>query len=188
MQDLDVHLAAIVNREQQAFAEWMAGAEPAIRRSLSGFAHQVDVESVVQETLLRIWLVAARHQPDGKPNGLLRLAIRIGRNYALDEVRRLRPLRSITEDRAADIVDQGSIDVAPDPLLRRVLLGCLRKLAGRPATALSARLDAGGESDRELAASVGMAVNTFRQNVARGRRAIEACLKRHGVILAEVHK
>ena len=33
-------------------------------------------EAVVQETLLRLWQVAPRHTPDGRPDSLLRLGIR----------------------------------------------------------------------------------------------------------------
>jgi len=53
--DLDRHLPAIVAGDAQAFAAWLAGAEPRIRASLRGFAAQVDVEAVLQETLLRVW-------------------------------------------------------------------------------------------------------------------------------------
>jgi len=53
---------------------------------------------------------------------------------------------------------------------------------------IQARLSARGERDDDLAARLGMAVNTFRQNLARARRAIEACLASHGVNLEEVRQ
>lgn len=184
MPDLDVHLRGIAAREEQAFAAWLAGAEPAVRRALRSFAARVDVESVVQETLLRIWQVAPRHVPDGRPDSLLRLAHRIARNLALDEARRTRRERPAAGDMGAgeETVDPAP---APDPLLRRVLAACLRKLGGAPARALHARLFAGGQRDEALAEHNGMAVNTFRQNVARARRAIAQCLARSGVALEE---
>lgn len=44
--------------DREAFAEWMGMVEIPLRRSLSRFARAVDVEVVMQETLLRMWLVA----------------------------------------------------------------------------------------------------------------------------------
>ena len=86
--DLDQHLPAILLRDSRAFARWMAGAEGTMRDSLRSFATVVDVESVLQEALLRVWTVAPRFVADGRPNGLLRLGIRIARNLAVSEVRR----------------------------------------------------------------------------------------------------
>ena len=88
MIDLDVHLALIVAGDATAFARWLAGAEYTVRVSLASFAAVVDVEAVLQESLLRVWQVAPRFVADGEPNGLLRLAIRIGRNLCVSELRR----------------------------------------------------------------------------------------------------
>ena len=60
MTDLDDLLPAIVAGDHDAFARWVAGAELRLRASVQGFARQVDVESVVQECLLRVWQVAPR--------------------------------------------------------------------------------------------------------------------------------
>ena len=46
--DLDRYLPAIVAGDADAFAQWVAGAEPALRRALRGFAAHVDVEAIVQ--------------------------------------------------------------------------------------------------------------------------------------------
>ena len=88
--DLDAHLPAIVVGDTRSFGAWLAGAEPRVRDSLRSFARAIDVEAVLQETLLRVWQVAPRFIPDGRANGLVRLAIRIGRNLAVSEVRRTR--------------------------------------------------------------------------------------------------
>src|SRR5262245_66019536 len=90
MTDLDPYLPGIALGDEDSFAAWIAGAEGPLRRSLRRFAAAVDTESVVQETLLRIWQVARRCEPDGRPNSLLRLAFRIARNLAVDETRRRR--------------------------------------------------------------------------------------------------
>ena len=90
--DLDEYAAAIGAGDLDAFGRWVAGAEPVVRGSLRSFAARVDAEAVVQETLFRVWQVARRFVADDRPNGLVRLALRIARNLALDEMRRLRTM------------------------------------------------------------------------------------------------
>ena len=137
--DLDSHLSGIVIGDAGAFGRWVAGAEGRLRLSLASFAAQVDCEAVLQEALLRIWQVAPRHVPDGQPNSLFRLAIRICRNLAIDEVRRTR--REAPEPAPLPIAEPAA---EPDPLLRRAIQDCRDKLGGKPAVALAARLAGGG--------------------------------------------
>lgn len=190
MSDLDQHLPAIAAGDAEAFAAWLAGAEPRIRLSLSRFAAHVDAEAVVQETLLRVWQVAPRFEPDGRANGLLRLGVRIARNQAISELRRRRVPVATTEALARAAEDSARLavePVEPDPALRAALAQCVEQLKGPPKRALAQRL---GElplrPDRELAERVGMSLNTFLQNVRRARKAVETCLARAGVRLAEV--
>ena len=186
MPDLDDHLPALVAGDAQAFGSWVADAERRLRLSLSRFAESVDVEAVLQETLLRIWQVAPRHHPDGRPDSLLRLAVRIARNLAIDEVRRRRP-ETLDDDSLERLAGD---DCEPareaDPLLRRAIQVCLAALKGKPREVLLTRLRASGESDAELAAGLRMAVNTFLQNVVRARRALTDCLSNRGVQVDEV--
>lgn len=175
--DLDIHLPQIAAGESAAFAAWLAGAEPAIRRSLTSFAATVDTEAVLQEALLRVWQVAPRVVPDGRPNSLLRLGTRIARNLAIDQTRRAR-VKTVEPDE----LEVGVEPSLPDPMLRRVIARCREQLAGPPSRALSARLD-GGAPDRELAERLGMKLNTFLKNVGRARKALAECLRRRGIAL-----
>lgn len=175
--DLDVHLAAIMRGDAHAFGAWMAGAEPTVRLSLRSFASVIDVEAVLQECLLRVWQVAPRFEPDGDANGLLRLAIRIGRNLAVSEVRRLRatPVEAESLEIAADAHE-------PDPMLQRAIGDCRQALPPKPRQAFDARLQsAGGADDTELAESLGMRLNTFLQNFTRARQLLADCLRKKGV-------
>ncbi|MFT5684958.1 MAG: DNA-directed RNA polymerase specialized sigma24 family protein, partial [Myxococcota bacterium] len=161
----------------EAFAVWLADAEPAIRRSLSSFAATVDTEAVLQETLLRVWQVAPRVKSDGRPNSLLRLGTRIARNLAIDQTRRNR----VWPVEPADL--EVSVEPSmPDPMLRRAIQACREQLAGPASRALSARLD-GRAPDRELAEVLGMKLNTFLKNVGRARKSLAECLRRRGVTL-----
>src|SRR5262249_55478893 len=90
MIDLDVHLPGIVLRDKRAFGAWMAGAEPTVRYRRRSLARGADAGAVPQGALPRVGLAPPRFGRDDKPNGLLRLAIRMGRNLAVSEVRRTR--------------------------------------------------------------------------------------------------
>jgi len=182
--DLDCHLQEIAAGDPDAFALWVAGAEPRLRDSLRTFAAVVDTESVLQEALLRIWQVAPRFRPDGRENGLLRLAIRVARNLALSELRararrvgekELALAQRLEEEAAGPVAD------GPDPLLRRIIARCRELLPERPRAALDARLSsAGGDPDAVLAERLRMKLNTFLQNVTRAKRALADCLNQHG--------
>jgi RNA polymerase sigma-70 factor (ECF subfamily) len=158
----------------------MAGAEGPLRASLRRFARAVDTEAIVQETLLRMWQVAPRVADDGRPDPLLRLAFVTARNLAIDEARRRR--HEVPEDPEAA---PPSINPRPpDPLLRRAIRRCIEALPKQPAAALGKRLRSQGATpDRDLAAELGMRLNTFLQNVTRARRLVAECLERAGVAL-----
>lgn len=182
-------LPAIQNGDAEAFGRWAAGAERPVRESLRPLAAWVDAEAVVQETLLRMWQVAPRVAPDGQPNGLLRLAVRTARNYAISEVRRARVTGVDPEalERAMDHAGEVSAAPPPDPLLRRAIDACRRALPGKPAEALSARLAAaGGERDETLAERLGMKLNTFLQNVTRAKKLLFECLRDKGIPMEEL--
>lgn len=176
--DLDRYLPAIAGGDADAFAAWLAGAEGAVRASLRAFAAAVDVEAVLQESLLRAWQAAPRVQTDGRPNAFLRFTVRIARNLAIDETRRAR-----LELIAPAELERVEVDpILPDPLLRAQVERCRDQLPPAPARALTARLEGrGGASDRDLAASVQMELNTFLKNVGRARAWLVECLNRAGV-------
>lgn len=190
--DLDAHLPAILTGDSRAFGQWMAGAEGTIRDSLRSFATVIDVESVLQEALLRVWQVTPRFVPDGRPNGLLRLGIRIARNLAVSELRRTHARRTqqVPEEdleRALAVAEPRSLDVeGPDPLLRELLAKCHDRLPDKPRQAMTVRLEnEGGRPDDELASVLGMRLNTFLQNFTRARRMLAECLKKHGMVVDE---
>jgi len=182
--DLDVYLAAIVGGDTRAFGSWMSGAEPRVRDSLRSFAWVIDVEAVLQETLLRAWQVAPRLVADGRPNGLVRMAIRIGRNLAISEVRRTKATPTEGDDLETAFAAGERPMSAPDPLLRKAIVECRDKLPDKPRQALDARLaSAGGQDDGDLATALRMKLNTFLQNVTRARQLIADCLHKRGVTI-----
>lgn len=180
MIDLDVHLAQIVAGDADAFARWLTGVEPTVRLSLASFATVVDVEAVLQESLLRVWQVAPRFVADGAPNGLLRLAIRIGRNLAVSELRRTKTRPVEPSDLEPHLDEVRPIE--PDPMLRAAIVECRDKLPAKPRQAFDARLR-GGDEDRTLAERLGMQLNTFLQNFARARKLLAECLSKRGIAI-----
>lgn len=185
MLDLDLHLIAIAAGDADAFGRWLAGAEPRLRESLRPYATRLDVEAVLQETLLRVWQVAPRHRPDGRPNSLLRLGIRVGRNLCIDELRRARAAPMDDEGLEQALAEENITPrAAPDPLLRKAIEECRDKLPDKPAEALVARLSSGGaEPDETLAERLGMRLNTFLQNFTRARKLLAECLGRRNIDL-----
>lgn len=187
MADLDVLLPAIAAGDADAFGRWVAAAEPELRVSLRSFAAVADCEAVLQEGLLRVWQTAPRVTPDGRPNALLRFAVRVSRNLALSEARRFRTAALDEEalQRALDDVAGSEAPAGPDPLLRRAIEACRDELPEKPAAALAQRMEAGGcEPDELLAERLGMRLNTFLQNFTRARKLLAACLEGRGVALA----
>lgn len=182
MIDLDAHLDAIRLGDTAAFGRFVAGAERGVRESLRTFAAQVDCEAVVQETFLRAWQLAPRIEHDGRPNTLLRFAVRVARNLAISEARRARAKG--VDPATLDEVPEVSPSAPPDPILRRAIEECRDKLPQKPSQALAARIEsAGAEPDEALAARLGMRTNTFLQNFSRARKLLGECLESKGVAL-----
>ena len=182
MADLDQHLPAIVAGDPDAFGRWVAGAEPRLRDSLRPLAARVDTEAVLQESLLRMWQVAPRFVSDGKPDGLLRLGIRIARNLAFDELRRRRvdpashrSARSRARRRRRAPADSDARS-APAPGDRRVPR--TSSAANQRARSTRASRPHGGDSDEISPRASSMRLNTFLQNVTRARRLLADCLKK----------
>jgi len=170
-----------------AFADWMRAVEIPLRRSLSRLAHLVDVEVVVQETFLRMWLIACdRGRRLEGDNASLRFAFGVARNVAREEIRRYHPGRFVDME-SLDNLPEGRIEIVPpDPVLARMIRECLGSLPAKPASALEARMNDGSRPDRDLAGSLGMKLNTFLQNIVRARRLLRDCLNRRGARLEEI--
>lgn len=176
--DLDIHLSGIASGDARAYGAFLVAAEPSVRRSLRSFAARVDVEAVLQEAFLRLWQVAPRLVPDGRPNSLLRLGTRIARNLALDELKRRREV-SMPDD-----IEPVLEPAVADPMTQDRIRRCFDDLPPQPAAALRARLDAeAADADAALAERLGMRLNTFFQNVARARKLLLDCLTRFGITL-----
>lgn len=183
MTEIDDAFLAAREWGAEAFARWMTLVERPLRASLRRFARAVDVESVMQEALLRMWIACRDPERaiEGE-NASLRFALRVARNVALEEVRRAR-LEHLVAIEDLDPSKEPSIDPAPseDAGLMRAIKDCLERLRGKPRQALFARLSDGHSlADRDLAATLGMAVNTFLQNIVRARKSVAECLERKG--------
>src|SRR5215210_2050149 len=135
----DELLPLIAAGDSRAFGQWVAGCEHSLRSSLRKFAASVDTEAVLQEALLRVWQVAPKFRPDGKPDALLRFASVTARNVAVSELRRLG-----TRAPEAEAADVAVAAMSPDPLLRAAVKECRDKLPGQPRLALDQRLESAG--------------------------------------------
>lgn len=177
-------LGAMASGDANAFARWSSSVEVPLRVSLRAFATSVDTEAVLQETLLRIWQVAPRFTHDGKPNALLRFAMRTARNVAVSECRKKGTPATQESLEQHEHLEQHVAPVTPDPHLRAQIGKCREKLPKQPRAVLEQRLSSGGDADdTELASRIGMSLNTFLQNFTRARKFLRECLEKAGVNL-----
>jgi DNA-directed RNA polymerase specialized sigma24 family protein len=186
--EVDDRFTAARHGDLAAFTAWMGRVERPIRVSLAPFASAVDVEGIVQETLLRMWILvtdAARARELAGENASLRFAIGMARNLARNEARRTRRELHLPTDELPDMPIQP--EPASDPSLRRAIADCLKRIATRPREALLARLAMQhAEGDRGIARSLGMSVNSFFQNIVRARLQLTRCLEKQGVPPEEI--
>ena len=130
--------------DADAFAEWMKMVEHPLWRSLARFARHIDLEVVVQETFLRMWIVACdpgRHLEGEYAS--LKFALRVARNVGLEELRRTRCGSTVSFD------EQPEPPVCfdfPDPLLKKTIYRCFDLLPQKPKSAMAARLQDGHRS------------------------------------------
>ena len=164
----------------------MGAVEFPIRHSLRRFARAVDVEAVVQETFLRMWLFSQDNSRSlTGEDASLRFAIGLARNVARSEARRLGYEALLP----AEYLPEVTVDPASpsDPRLKQAILDCIGRLARKPLQALRARMElAGLLADGEIAARLGMRVNTLLQNIVRARKQVAECLSRKGISLQEL--
>jgi RNA polymerase sigma-70 factor (ECF subfamily) len=182
MNDLDRELAGIAAGDPESFGRWVAGAEPLLRARLRPLSTRIDAESVLQEVLTRVWTTANRCKRDGRPHALVRYAIRIQHNLAIDELRKAR-LEATDVDTLERylMAEEPSEPGYSDPLMRRLVKGCLELLPPKAQAVVRARWESSGlASDSELAAQLNMKLNTFLQNVTRARKLLADCLRSQG--------
>ena len=116
----------------------------------------------------------------------LKFAFRVARNVAREELRRCRHDRLVNLDVLEDLPEGRYEPDPPDPALRQAIRECLDRLPTKPRNAMKARVQAGAQLDRDLAAGLRMKVNTFLQNIVRARRLLRDCLGQRGVRIEEM--
>ena len=159
----------------------MGRVERPIRASLGRFARAVDVESIVQETLLRMWVLATEGGRDLMgPDASLRFATGLARNLARNEARRMGRMSFLPSDGLPEVPVEA--DPSSDPGLATAIRDCMGRLSGKLRVVLEARIAHGAVApDRELADRLRLKLNTFLQNVVRARQQLRKCLEGKGV-------
>ncbi len=188
MSELDDDFRRAQSGDPMGFEDWVRKVELPLRKGLRSFARHVDVEAIVQESLLRLWVLRSTLSLKGE-NASLRYALTVVRNLALQEAKRLQRFVPLPEDPdySPDPPALPRSDPPPDPILRSAISDCIARLPAQPRNALVARLEGGGaEPDRALAARLHMRVNTFLQNVVRARRHLTECLESRGISIMEM--
>lgn len=174
----------------RAFASWAKHVDGDLRRSLARFASRVDVESVCQEALLRMYVTSGaiaigEQEPLTGADASRRLVRVIARRMALNLIRKHRREVLAGDDDVPE-PDPGPVMEPSDPLLRERLLECVAQLTGVLGAAMRVRLQHGHRPEDEQARLAGMLKNTFHQNIRRARLAVLDCLVQKGIALSEV--
>jgi RNA polymerase sigma factor (sigma-70 family) len=182
---LEAVFIAARSGDREAFARWAGMMELPLRRALGRFARHVDVEVVVQETFLRMWILAndLSRVLEGE-NASARFAFTVARNVAFEQLRKSRTGQFVN----IDDIDPPDLGLEPlsDPALDKKIRACIEELPKQPRDALNARAEEGHIPDKQLAEKLRMKLNTFLQNVVRARKLVRQCLERSGIRLEEV--
>jgi DNA-directed RNA polymerase specialized sigma24 family protein len=184
--EIDALFARVRERDRVAFGQWMGRVERPIRVNLARFARAVDVEAIVQETLLRMWIVATEGLRELQgPDASLRFAIGMARNLARAEARRNGRLQFLPPEGLPEMPTDP--EPSPDPGLAAAIRDCMARLSPKLRQVLSERIAGGAvHPDRVLANRLRMKLNTFLQSVVRGRQQIRQCLEKKGVPAWEI--
>jgi DNA-directed RNA polymerase specialized sigma24 family protein len=184
--EIDALFARVQHGDPMAFRMWMGRVERPIRFSLRHFARAVDVEAIMQETLLRMWLIATRHLRDLEGvDASLRFAIGMARNLARSEARRMGRERHLPPEAMPEVPQEPP--PTPDPGLAAAIRDCMGRLSAKLRLVLETRIVLGpSQPDREIADTLEMKLNTFLQNIVRSRQQMRKCLQGKGVPLAEI--
>lgn len=179
--DLDTLWQDACAGDRRSFGDWVGRVERPIRLSLHRWARSVDVEVLVQETCMRMWVRAGDStEPElTGTNASLRYAIKMAKNFARNEARKRKHEAVTAPEDMPDSVVEPAPD--PEPALGLAIRDCLDALEGKLRQVMLSRLESEGrEPDRNLAEALGMQLNTFLQNIVRARRRLDACLDGKG--------
>lgn len=187
MSELDGLWEQASRSDPRAFGQWAGRVERPVRLYLRPWAASVDVECIVQEALLRMWLRANDDgaEPLTGENASLRWCCRVAWNLARNESRK-RARETVTDPQ-----EMPEVSVDPEepssPGLRQAIADCVQALGEKLRSALLARLeDRGLSGDVAIAESLAMTKNTFLQNIVRARKQVAACLGGKGVAIEEM--
>jgi RNA polymerase sigma-70 factor (ECF subfamily) len=154
---------------------------PSLRAYLRGaFPSLVDVEDVIQESLMKLWRVG---RADTVRSGKA-LLFTTARNTAIDLHRRRvgGPLESVADPSRLEV--SGEETAVPEAVSRaqelEILAEAIRSLPDRCRQVLTLR-KIYGLSQREIAARMGISENTVETQVANGMRRCAEFLERRGV-------
>jgi RNA polymerase sigma-70 factor, ECF subfamily len=172
---LSLILIRVAAQDREAFRELFGASSAKLYGVLLRIlGNRTEAEDALQEVFTRIWLRAARFDPEkGSPMGWM---IAIARNHAIDIVR-TRPDQK-NDDRSADEVPDLSQSAEASLIARGEALrviSCLAQLEPEKAQAIKGAY-LGGLSYQDLANRYNVPLNTIRTWLRRSLVALRECL------------
>lgn len=166
--------------EDRWFAQEVERHSPSLKSYLQGLFPSIhDIDDIVQESFLRLWKVSAQ-QPVRSARALV---FRIGRNLALDHLRRSRisPVDAVGDLEALGVSDDRDNVVAfvSNREKARILAEAIDSLPARCREVVVLR-KLKGMPQRAVAKSLGLSEKTVEAHLSRGIKRCEDYLKKRG--------
>ncbi len=177
--NVDAHTALLIRiaaQDRAAFAQFYSAAAPKLFGLLIRIlGNRAEAEDALQEVFTRIWLRAARFDPER--GSAMAWAVTIAHHHAIDLIRARKPNHD-SDETALDIL----ADPAPRAETRLMAQGeaariqtCLSQLDGAVAQAVRGAY-LGGKSYSDLAMAANVPLNTMRTWLRRGLMSLKDCM------------
>lgn len=155
--------------------------EMPIRLSLRSFARAVDVECVVQDTLVQMWIRRGEGCGPLGENASLRYAIEAARDVARSQASRTGCEALLPHDDVPEL--ELPPDMEADLALRKAMLDCFNKLEPEEEHNLRWRMELGWVRDVHFAEKYHMTTAALSETIARARKRVVRCLAQQGIKL-----
>jgi RNA polymerase sigma-70 factor (ECF subfamily) len=174
---IEALLGRCATRDRTAFAELYQAAAPKLLACLLAILKRRDLaEDALQEVMVRIW--QRSDQYDGYRGRPMAWLVSIARYYAIDQLRRRRPLVALDESvssRLSDAAAQESVEGAESRGTHSALERCLDRLTAEQRRSVVLAYTS-GYSHEQIASALASPLGTVKSWVRRGLASLRECL------------
>ena len=174
---IEALLGRCAERDRTAFAELYQLAAPRLLACLLAILRRRDrAEDALQEVMVRIW--QRSDQYDGYRGRPMAWLVSIARYYAIDQLRRRRPLVALDDSVASRLSDsqaQETVEASESRGTRSALERCLERLTAEQRRSVVLAYSNGYSHD-QIATALASPLGTVKSWVRRGLASLRECL------------